>query len=113
MPTMQAMTEKANERFNRNNIGAVSRTAIAPGQTLDQACQALGIAATPAEIEYLSKWPVGMQEALRAAVDSAVSRGLPVTFAWLEGHYELTISEVAGTATSLGGMTVVMRSPVP
>jgi hypothetical protein len=118
MPTMQAMTEKANAVFNRQSIGRISdaaKTSLGTaGKDLGQVCADLGIATSSAEKGYLSGWPTGLQEALRAAVDSAVARSLPVTFAWQPGYdYELDIVELPGTPTSVGGMTVILRSPIP
>ncbi len=118
MPTMQAMTEKANAVFNRDSIGqipAAAKTSLGTkNKDLGEICQDLGVAASAAEKNYLSAWPAGLQEALRAAVDSAVARKLPVTFAWQPWYdYELDIVEVAGTPTSMGGMTVILRSPIP
>jgi hypothetical protein len=116
MPTMQAMAEKANAVFNREHVGHVDRNAVAPGKTLAESCQELGIVerTDTAAIDYLNTWPKGLQEALRAAVASAVERKLPVTIAWQAWYdYDLDISELPGTPSSIGGMTIVLRSPRP
>ena len=52
----------------------------------------------------------------RAVVSSTLQRNprLPMTFTWMPGYdYELTISEVAGTPESPGGITVLLRTRYP
>ncbi len=119
MPMMQAMVERANQRFNRENIKDVAarRDALAPGADLADGARALGVASDGREQEFLRSWPAGVKEAIRAAVYSAVTRPegpLPVQFVWAPGYdFEVTVWEVAGTPESLGGMTIALRGPVP
>ncbi len=114
MPSMQAMVERLNVRFNRDNIREIEQTLLAPQANLVESAQKAGIAVSDAEIAYLSSWPAGLQEAIRAALASARARLLPVQFVWAPGYqYEVNFWEVAGTERSLGGMTVVFRSPLP
>lgn len=119
MPMMQAMVERANQRFNRENIEAIQAQSASLGAGTDLAAgaRALGIAADRREEEFLRSWPGGIKEAIRAAVYDALMRPsgpLPVQFTWAPGYdYEVTVWEVAGTAESMGGMTIALKSPVP
>lgn len=114
MPANHAMVNNANEKFNHKNIGQVSREdedRLKPGANLADVARALGIVTTEEQAGKIALMPDGLREVLRAAVYSALTRKpdrVPVTFAWLEGNYELTISEVPGTPP---GMTIVVRSP--
>lgn len=114
MPAMQAMTERLDRLFNRYNIGEINPELLLPGVDLVESAHAAEIALTDPEIAYLKSWPAGLLEAVRAALLSAVNRGLPVNFAWAPGyHYEVSFWEAAGTPQSLGGMTVFFKSPFP
>lgn len=116
MPAMQAMTERANVLFNRENIDKIDPQLLAPGVDLPTAARELGIAATEAEVAFLSTWPAGLQEALRATLYSALTTAprLPVTLAWAPGYdYEMNLFQAAGTAQSIGGTTVTLRSRYP
>src|SRR6266581_6063539 len=110
MPWVQRMAEIANARFSRERISDIDLAWLAPGTGLAEIADKLEIATTPPERQYLSSWPVGQQEALRAAIYSALNREprLPVTFMWAPGYdYELSIFETAGTAESRGGMSIL------
>ncbi len=119
MPMMQAMVERANHRFNRENIESMRKesASLAPGEDLAAGARALGIAANGREEAFLRAWPPGIREAIRAAVYDALVRPdgpLPVQFTWSPAYdYEVTVWEVAGTAESMGGMTIALKSPVP
>ena len=114
MPTMQAMTSRANSVFGPEGIGSIKPEGLMPGTNLSKEAMALGIAANPAEQSYLASFPPGLLEALRAALYSAVERKLPVTFAWAPGYaHEMSLWDVADTTMSRGGMTVFIRSPLP
>jgi hypothetical protein len=128
MPAMQAMVETANEMLNHNNLGTANANlaALAAPPTgleaadlaarknvLAGACDALGVTQSPAQRDYLSTWPIGLQETLRAAVQSAVNRSLAVQLTWMEGPYKLTIYEAADTDTTRGGMSINLQSPMP
>lgn len=119
MPMMQAMVERANQRFNRENIKAMQAqsASLAAGTDLAAGARALGIAASGREEEFLRAWPAGIKEAIRAAVFDALTRPggpLPVQFTWAPAYdYEVAVWEVAGTAESMGGMTIALRSPIP
>jgi hypothetical protein len=109
---MQAMVERANTKFNRENIGEFNAEWLAPGVPLAQGAQQAGIAVTNAEVQYLESLPAGHQEALRASLYSAVTRGLPVTLAWAPAFdFSVGVWEVAGTGQSMGGMTLFVRGP--
>ena len=114
MPKIVRIAEWANIAFNRENIYNLNPEALAPGKTLIEAMETLGLSLTSDEKEYVSSVPAAQQEAIRGALHSAVSRErrLPVTMAWAPGYdFELTVWEVAATADHAGAMTVLLRSP--
>ncbi len=114
MPTMQAMTSRANLKFGPDSIGTIDPAALQPGTDLPTQAMNLGIAMTKDEQAYLASFPPGLLEALRAALYSAVQRRLAVTFAWAPAYaHEMRIWDVADTTQSRGGMTVFVRSPLP
>jgi hypothetical protein len=119
MPLMQAMAERANAALTSRRItrfSATRRARLGTTGPVDRFLQDLGIVQTGAELTYLQGWPEGLKEILRAAIRSAINRTppLPVTFSWAPGYdYELNIWEATGTATSPGGMTILMRSRYP
>jgi len=112
MPSMQAMVERSNDKFKRENIGEFNAEWLAPGVPLAQGAQSAGIAQTQTEVQYLEALPAGHQEVLRAALYSAVQRSLPVTLAWAPAFdFSVTVWEVAGTGQSMGGMTLLIQGP--
>jgi hypothetical protein len=49
-----------------------------------------------------------------SVIRSAVARSMPITFAWAPGYdYELSVWDVADTADTAGGITVLLRSRYP
>ena len=59
----------------------------------------------------LEHWPDPLRRALRGALESAVERNVPVTFAWMPGYdYEMTISEWANEPGKPCGITILLRS---
>ena len=111
MPRIVRITEWANIAFNRENIYNLNPEALAPGKTLIEATKTLGLSLTSDEIEYVSSVPAAQQEAMRAALYSAASRGVPVTLAWAPRYdNELTIWEASGTSGA-GAMTILLRTP--
>ena len=123
MPMFQAMSERANARFNRERIHEVDtahfglqRNAVATGITLSALATSLGIAMTAAEKKYLNTWPPALQEVLRAALLSAVNRTprMPVTISWAPGYdYEVNLWESRAAGKSMGGLTILLRSRYP
>lgn len=117
MPYLQAMAERVNWALgNRENITAVKAAHFRQGQDLVDAAKALGIAVSQEEIDTFAAWPLGMREAVRAAIYASLTRDqrVPITFAWAPGYdYELSIWEAAGSEKSLGGMTILMKSRYP
>ncbi len=119
MPTMQTMVARLNTTFSPSNIGSVDPVNFDPGKDLVQAAVLYGIATTTGEQDYLRKMPESLREAIRSMIhcDTCRKTRLPISWAWLPGApgagWEMTICEVAGTATSPGGITVVLRTPMP
>ena len=116
MPKMQALIERLNAVLSRDNIDQVDADLLAPGTSLAVAARKLVVSVSAAEARYIASWPQGQQEAVRAALYSALARNprLPVTMSWAPGYdFEISIWEAAGTRTSIGGMTIVFRSRYP
>jgi hypothetical protein len=116
MPFFQLLAERTNAAFNRENIGNINPQAVAAADSLGEIAGRLGIAKTATEREFLNTWPPAIQEALKAAVRSALSRNprLPVTIAWAPGYdFELMVSEARTVSGSIGGITLFVRSRYP
>lgn len=114
MPNFNAMVERANISFNRQDIGGVPKDLLAPGADFVEAARAAGIALNPADAAVLGAIPAGVTEAFRGALHSAIQRGVPVQITWAPGYdYELSVWESKGTATTIGAMTVVLRTRYP
>jgi len=120
MPYMQAMVESANTALNRNNIGNFNAAQVAPGAVPSNMILSAAVSSLPEVVlkdaarAYLDSWPLGLQETVRAAVYSAVTRKLPVTFAWMPGYdFKITVTEAPGIPDSVGGMTILLESRYP
>jgi hypothetical protein len=117
MPQYQAMIERANEAFNRKNFGGLDADAFAAGKNLPDALRALGIAANAQEEAYLDSIAPAVTEAIRGALDVARNHrdgALPVQFVWMPYQGQrVTITSVAGTATSIGGISIILETPIP
>lgn len=115
MPFLQAMAERANELFNRENISKVDASLLAT-TSLAALASGLGIARNKIETDYLKAWPHALQAAVSAALQSAVERRppVPVTIAWVPGYdYEVDVWESKSVKNSIGAITILMRSPYP
>lgn len=123
MPWMQAFVGRLNDRFNAQNIGSVNIDVLKmPGTMLGDAAQqstdgTAPIKATNEEKNYInSNIPSALQEAIRAVLYDAVNRPdrMPVTFVWFPAaSWQIEICEVAGTAATKGGISVILRGPIP
>lgn len=115
MPYMQNFVAVLNSILDKSHIDALDPTLLAPGTQLGGTVQQLGIT-TPPVVEFIQSWPIGLQEAVRAALYSAVTRTprLPVTFAWAPAYdFELNIWEAGAIPDSDGGMSILLRSRYP
>lgn len=116
MPFLQAMAERANEQFNRENISKVRLAGFKETSTLGALASALGVARNKIETDYLDAWPPSLQAAVRAVLQSAVERKppVPVTIAWTPAYdYEMDAWESKSVKKSIGAITIVLRSPYP
>lgn len=114
MPNFNAMVERANVSFNRLNIGSLPKDLLAPGASFVEAAQTAGIALNSADAEVLAAIPPGVTEAFRSALHSAIQREVPVQIGWAPGYdYELSVWESKGTSTTIGAMTVFLRTRYP
>lgn len=115
MPFLQAMAERANERFNRENISNVDAGRLA-ATSLGALASGLGIARNKTEADYLDAWPQSLQAAVHAVLQSAVERQprVPVTIAWVPGYdYEVDVWESKSVKNSIGAITILLRSAYP
>lgn len=111
---MQAMAASASGMFGAEGIKNLKAEAFAPGVSLSDAVSSLGIARTRYQKDYLASWPESQQEAIRATLHSAITRGVPVSFAWAPGYdYEVSVWEAASTPESRSWITVLLRSRYP
>lgn len=115
MPFLQAIAERANHQFSRENISNVDGGRLA-ATSLGALASGLGIARSKTETDYLDAWPPALQAAVRAVLQSAVARQprVPVTIAWVPGYdYEVDVWESKSVKNSIGAITIVLRSPYP
>lgn len=115
MPFLQAIAERANQLFNRENIIKVDAHRL-EAASLGALASGLEIARNKTEIDYLDSWPQALQAAIRAVLQSAVERRppVPVTIAWVPGvDYEVDVWESRSVKNSIGAITMLLRSPYP
>ena len=113
MPAMQVALTTFNARFGREAIREVDAAMFEPGASLSEAATRLGVG-DKAVADYLGRLPAALQASLTAVIRSGIERGMPITFAWAPGYdYELTVWDVADTAVTHGGITVLLRSRYP
>jgi hypothetical protein len=130
MPIFQRLLEKANRLFASDSIASVHSDALAPRELsqhlLADCADALGMGLTSDERDFVSRTPVSIQEAIRGVCYTAVVRSrmsvdaneplqkIPITFAWIPQYdYELVVVEARRTASSWGGITILLRTPYP
>jgi hypothetical protein len=116
MPGYQLMVYRLNRLFDPEYIDNLNPELINNSDLVIQALQDREVVRTNNELAYLMAWPAGIREAVRAVAHSALTRTprSPITFAWAPAYdYEVTIWDVAATAESRGGITVLLRSPIP
>lgn len=114
MPNYQAMVETINVKFNRQNIASVPADPFDPASQLDfgQSAMLLGVAKTNDEMGFLNALPASVKDGLKAALNSARTSQLPLQMVWVPGFdYELNVWEAPGTPTSIGGISVVLKTP--
>jgi hypothetical protein len=67
-------------------------------------------------LEFINTWPSALQAAIKAVIHENFSRDeqVPITFAWKPGYdYGVEIYDVHNTATTQGGITVIVTSRYP
>ncbi|HEU5083060.1 MAG TPA: hypothetical protein VFU14_06955 [Acidimicrobiales bacterium] len=115
MPMMQVALTGLNERFGKARLHELAGGDLdlsAPFGELTRTL--LGDELPRGFDEFVDTMPAGLQHGLVGALRSALERGLPVTFAWAPGYdWELTLWDVADTADTHGGLTVLIRSRYP
>jgi hypothetical protein len=117
MPYYQAMAEEFNRQFSRKEIDQVPENLLEPGQDLAVAARTLGIAADAKQEGFLAILPPGIKEGLRAVLHRAVTdpQGrVPVQLVWAPGPVaEMRVWDVPGVAGSRGGISILLRTPLP
>ena len=119
MPMFETAWRGMNASFHADKIDAFAQRSadFAPGKPLDVSF-AVGDdpALQRAFKAFFDKTPSSMKEAIRAVIHNALTANppTPVTFAWAPAYdYELTIWQSHDTATTRGGITVLMKSRYP
>lgn len=116
MPIMQGIIERLNVVLDRKHIHKVDAAVVAPGTSLAAAARAVGAVAASFEREFIDSWPPSLQEVIRAAIYSALTREprIPVTMSWTPGYdFEVSVWEAPGTGRTIGGITIQIRSRYP
>lgn len=116
MPALQTTLSKLNALSLPDRINDAESELFSPGRSLSDAVRALDM-----EVDelapYLDLLPVGLQEALRALIFSALTREggrQPITFAWVPSYdYELKLWDVSETPATPGGITAILGSRYP
>lgn len=100
--------------FRHDKIQHVAIKALVPGKTLSDLATELGIARSSDEKQFLERWPKALQEALRAVLLNAAERKQPISLNWAPGYdFEMRIWEARPTATTMGHITIHLRSRYP
>jgi hypothetical protein len=120
MPMFETAWRGLNASFHASQVEgfAKQRSAdFAPGKPLDLSFAVGDDAVLQRAFKgFFDKTPPSMKEALRAVIHQALTASppTPVTFAWAPAYdYELTIWHSHDTATTRGGITVLMKSRYP
>lgn len=115
MPMLQLAVSALNQRFDEEGVRKLAQAGVDLRRPFGEMARSfLGEDLPPGFDEYVDQMPVGLQRAISAAVQTAVDRRLPVTFAWAPGYdWELSLWDVADTSQTRGGMTVLIRSRYP
>jgi len=116
MPASHAMLPEFNRVFSPEYIRELDPELLAPGSNLVESAKLLQeeglIKINPTGIEFLEQVPPSLQEGVRAVLFNAVTRGLPVQFAWAPAYdFELNVWEATGSDKTTGGITILLRSP--
>ena len=118
MPMFETAWRGLNASFHAENIEAFAKQRVAdfaPGKPLDLSFAVGDDAVLQRAFKgFFDKTPSSMKEALRAVIHQALTDQTPVTFAWAPAYdYELTIWHSHDTATTKGGVTILMKSRYP
>jgi hypothetical protein len=110
MPLYQALLSELNERFGPDRIAGLDPATFSEGVRLSD----LVSTTVPLLATALDALPPAIHDSIRAVIRSAVLRQLPITFAWAPGYdYRLSVWDVASSATSRGGLTVLIETRYP
>ena len=114
MPIFGKISERANTTFGSANIRSVAPQPLAEGQSLSDLARSLDLATQSYETEYLDSWPEALQETIRATLNSAVQRGVPVQITWTAGYdFSVFVAEAKSVGNSDAQITIQLRSPYP
>lgn len=119
MPAAQTAMGPLNQRFA---AGSVADRKLNPPEAFGPGMQLADLVEDEPHVDrefvraFIASMPRAIHEAIRAVIHQNLEADepLPITFAWLPGYdWELTISDVADTDRTRGGITVVLRSRYP
>jgi hypothetical protein len=120
MPAFQSALTAMNALSHPDIIDSINPELFGPGMVLSESVVAVGLQHPQLDVDrfaaYLDLLPQGIAEACRAVIQSALVREprQPITFAWAPGYdWELQLWDVSDTATSRGGITLLLRSRYP
>jgi hypothetical protein len=122
MPLMQSATSSMNSAFAPDAVSEIDGDTAAgyhpdSGSSLSEALDR-----TPktdlsdAVKSFIDGWPGALQAAVKATIHHNLTRDarVPITFAWQPGYdFSITLHDVTDTATSHGGITVLLTSRYP
>jgi hypothetical protein len=119
MPLMQTAISSMNVAFNDRNIRKIDASVFAPGakRSLTGAFEGVpGLRLNRATVDYVNTWPSALRAAVQAVIHENLTRAatVPITFAWKPGYdFAVEIYDVHDTATSRGGITIILSSRYP
>ena len=113
MPLLQAIGERANSIFSRENIQSVS---FPQGRRLSDVARVLGIATSDAESRFLDTWPSSLQQCILSVLRDALDQKppTPVTMCWVPDYdYSVSVWDAHATKGSARAITMILKSPYP
>lgn len=119
---MQTALSSMNAGFGPTLIGDIGEDTIAAYQPSADTSLVTALERHPGlnlsrdVLGFIATWPTALQRAVQAVLWENFTREarVPVTFAWQPAYdYSVTVHDVADTAKSTGGITVVLTSRYP
>lgn len=109
-----------NAAFSPENIGRADEQALTAFEptsaSLVDSLRRFGVELDDDVFAFVETFPSGLLRAIQAVIWENFNRKatVPITFAWQPGYdYSITVHDVADTARSTGGITIVLTSRYP